>query len=127
VSELFSANLRNGTAREGQIIGCLRKGCFEHTLKIESFCRNAITDGGKFHPYDHVTTLAPKPVRSCYLSCESIPTAINSTALLKDCVFKAGEKLVGESSLTIVRIYPASEAAERYVRGECIRWNRMQI
>jgi predicted RNA-binding Zn-ribbon protein involved in translation (DUF1610 family) len=22
---------------EGQIIGCLRKGCFEHTLKIESF------------------------------------------------------------------------------------------
>ena len=22
---------------EGQVIGCLRKGCFEHTLKIESF------------------------------------------------------------------------------------------
>jgi hypothetical protein len=33
---------------EGQIIGCLRKGCFEHTLKIESFAAMQLRMEEKF-------------------------------------------------------------------------------
>jgi len=34
--------------KEGQIIGCLRKGCFEHTLKIESFAAMQLRMEEKF-------------------------------------------------------------------------------